>query len=219
MSFLKDEMPDKMAQIKFVFDLDCTVTKEELLPKIARYIGKEEEMSALTIKAMTAAEDFEVSFTKRVDMLKNVPLLYARQEAENIDVFEDVIEFLLLHKDKCLIVTGNLDVWIEPLIKRLGICDRYVCSTAKIENEKICGIKKICDKTSVVEKLQAENYYVVAIGDGTNDIGMLKTADIGIAFEGAHDVPQCVKNAADLTFDSAKAMCEFLSRLDSASSS
>ena len=42
----------------FVFDLDSTITAEEILPKVAKTIGKEKEMSLITEETMKGAIPF-----------------------------------------------------------------------------------------------------------------------------------------------------------------
>ena len=56
----------------FVFDLDSTITKCELLPLIARSIGLENEMTALTEASMHGNIPFEQNFRKRVGLLECV---------------------------------------------------------------------------------------------------------------------------------------------------
>ena len=46
----------------FLFDLDSTVTKEEILPMIAKKIDKEQEMRELTEQTMMGILNFRESF-------------------------------------------------------------------------------------------------------------------------------------------------------------
>jgi len=65
----------------FVFDLDSTITKCELLPLIARSIGLENEMRALTEASMHGNIPFEQNFRKRVGLLECVSVSQARSIA------------------------------------------------------------------------------------------------------------------------------------------
>jgi len=65
----------------FVYDLDSTITKCELLPLIARSIGLENEMTALTEASMHGNNPFEQNFRKRVGLLECVSVSQARSIA------------------------------------------------------------------------------------------------------------------------------------------
>ena len=63
-----------MSDRVFLFDLDATITKEEILPALARQVGLEEEMQELTERTMRGELPFKSSFLARVDMLKSIPV-------------------------------------------------------------------------------------------------------------------------------------------------
>ena len=178
----------------FVFDLDSTITKCELLPLIAQSEGLGEEMNRLTEKAMDGNLPFEQDFPKRVEMLRSVPISRAREIAEKMPLHEEIADFLREHSKRCMILTGNLDVWIETLIERLGMAGRCICSKALVEGDRLIGVSSVLNKEAVCRKLARP---FVAIGDGSNDIGMLRAADMGIAFGGARRLSPAVIWAAD----------------------
>ncbi len=64
-----------MENYKFVFDLDSTLTKQEILPEISKCINKYELMQNLTNETMLGNLSFEESFKKRVDLLKCILFL------------------------------------------------------------------------------------------------------------------------------------------------
>jgi len=79
-----------------------------------------------------------------------------------------------------MILTGNLDVWIEPILEELGMRERCVCSGAVVCNGHIRDIAYVPDKGKVCGGLQRP---FIAIGAGSNDVDMLKTADVVIMDE------------------------------------
>jgi phosphoserine phosphatase len=58
----------------FAFDLDGTITARELLPRIARLAGLETALRALTRRTLRGDIPFELSFRRRFDMLRHIPL-------------------------------------------------------------------------------------------------------------------------------------------------
>ena len=62
-----------MSSLFFLFDLDSTITKQEILPTVSKMVSKEKEMRELTEKTMQGELPFKESFLQRVDILKNIP--------------------------------------------------------------------------------------------------------------------------------------------------
>ena len=186
----------------FAFDLESTVTKCELLPLLAREAGCEAEMRLRTERAMRGEVDFAADFAERVAMLNEISLSRVREIAASIPVHSEIARFLQTYRERCTILTGNLDLWIEPLIERLGMTGRCRCSKAQF----LCGkvsIASVLDKAEAVRTLPRP---LIAIGDGSNDIGMLRAADFGIAFGGIRKPCAALLAAADIAVYSEDAL-------------
>ncbi len=196
----------------FVFDLDSTITKAESLPALAQCLGMGEEMQACTASAMQSELPFAPDFTARVALLAPLSVAQAQQVVASLPLFERIVAFIAQHKKSCLIVTGNLDVYIEALLQRLDMQGQCVCSHGVVEHDRLVAVQRVVDKKQVVQALRKDNI-IVCIGDGSNDIGMMQVADIGIAFGGAHPVCDALREAADYYFTQEDALCDFLERL------
>ena len=194
----------------FLFDLDSTITKEEILPSISKSINKEDEMRKLTEMTMMGEISFEESFKSRVDMLKDIPVSEVAEKISNISLNQELVKFLNKHKDICYIVTGNLDVWIDKLMKKIGMENNYFCSKALVSNNKITKISKILQKDEVVAKFKD---YIVAIGDGSNDYKLLEKANLGVAFGGVRNIAPSLLEVCDYAIYDEKRLAEFLERL------
>lgn len=169
----------------FVFDLDSTLTKKEILPEIAKHAGCYEQMRGLTEAAMRGDTSFEKSFVERVELLKTVPISLVKDIVANIGLNELLMKFIQEHRGICKIATGNLDVWIEQLIKDMDMQGDCFCSVASYQGDYLLNIDTILNKEDVVRSFDNP---VVAIGDGANDIEMVRAADIGIGFGGVRQV-------------------------------
>lgn len=199
-----------MSEYKFIFDLDSTLTKEEILPRLSKYIGKYDSVSKITDEGMLGNISFEDGFTKRVDILKEIPINKAQEIINNIDLNEKMVEFISENRDRCLIVTGNLDVWIDKLMKKLGMEHNYYSSKALVNGDKIESISEIIRKEDIVKTLGNK---IVAIGDGSNDAKMIEIADIGIGFGGVRPISKSVLEVCDYAFYEEETLCHFLRRL------
>lgn len=183
-----------MNDILFVFDLDCTLTRAELLPQLAEEIGIAAQIDVLTERAMAGGESYRENFLKRVELMRALPVSRAQEIAANALLFDSLAEFTRIHRDRALILSGNLDVWIEKLLGRLGMRGRCLCSRGAVENDRIASILYVMDKS---EAVQALPHPFVAIGDGENDVPMLRAADFAIAFGGARKTPAALAAVAD----------------------
>lgn len=192
----------------FLFDLDSTITREEILPTIANEIGKGEEMRFLTESTMMGEIPFEESFRARVEILSSVPVSNVVPRVKNIKLNNKLVDFIRKNKDICYIVTGNLDVWIEGLMQEMGMEDRFFCSHALVENEKIEKIEKILKKEEPIDKFNGVK--VVAVGDGSNDYNLLEKADVGIGFGGVRKIAPSLLEVCDYAVYTEDKLCEIL---------
>ena len=196
----------------FLFDLDSTVTTQEILPEISKKINKEQEMVELTERTMMGSIDFEESFRSRVKILSEISVSDVADLISEIMLGKEIVEFIQKNKDNCYIVTSNLDVWIEKLMKKIGMEDHCFCSHAIVQDDKIIDIEKILKKEDAVNNFK-DNYGIVAIGDGSNDRNMLECADISIAYGGVRNIAPILLEIVDYAIYDEKKLVEFLSRL------
>lgn len=195
----------------FLFDLDATVTKEEILPSLAEQVGLLSEMQEMTEKTMRGEIPFQSSFLARVEMLKAIPVSRVAEIVERTPLNEELTRFIREHKERCYIVTGNIDVWIARLIQRIGLTMSHCyCSTASVANDHIVSVNSVVDKGKVVNQFVVP---IVAIGDGSNDAEMIRLADIGIGYGGVRPVAYSLMcNATHVVCDEHR-LCTFLNTL------
>ena len=195
----------------FAFDLDGTVTKREILPLIAGALGLYDEMVLLTRLTLDGTLRFEESFRLRVQILRSVPVSRVQRIVEEVPLDPGIEDFIRANRDRCAIVTGNLDCWIAPLVRRLG-CASY-SSMALTEGDQLTGIRSIQNKSHAIQAMRARAGRVVAIGESTNDLPMFEEADMGVAFGGVHDpVPALVQISDYVTYESSS-LCDLLATL------
>jgi phosphoserine phosphatase len=194
--------------LHFLFDFDGTLTREELLPKIAREIGLEAEMAELTRLTMAGDIPFEHSFRERVKKLQFVPIQKIVAIVEEVQIEPSILSFLQAHADRAVIVTGNLDVWIGPFCEARGL--RYHASKARHENGYVTGIDHVLDKGDVADAISRP---FVAVGEGHNDLPMFEKADIAIAYGGVHAPARALLEVASHAIYDGKTLCRFLTQL------
>lgn len=199
-----------MSRYIFLFDLDSTVTRQEILPTISKKVGLYQKMCSLTESTMCGEIPFKQSFLQRVDLLKDIPVSEVSKMIEEIELNELLVDFIKRNKDRCYIVTGNLDVWIEGLMKRIGMENNLFCSKALVKDDYIQDVFSIVDKNAVISQMVLP---FVAVGDGNNDAEMIEAADIGIGYGGVRNIATSVLMCASHAIYQEEKLVDFLERL------
>lgn len=201
-----------MSNCALCFDLDGTLTTTEILPCIAAELGVSGEIATLTRLTMAGQIPFEDSMRLRTLILGQVPLARVHEVLISIPVAGVLLDFIQQNTDRCFVVTGNLDIWIAPLIERIG-CG-FFSSSAKLVDGMV-RLESILSKDKAVSALRTSGRFdrIVAVGDGANDVAMLHAADLGIAYGGVHAPAASAILAADMVVHDAGTLCKILKAL------
>jgi len=184
-----------MTQVKglCVMDVDGTLIAEEVIDLLGKEAGCEEEISQITRQAMRGELDFERSLRARVALLKGLPISVFDTVFKSIHLSKNAQEFIsILQKNGILVslVSGGFAPIVERLAKSLGISyfsanqlevkDGFL--TGKLVGEIVTAQVKQATLEKWRKELKLPKERMIAIGDGANDLLMLKSAGIGIAF-------------------------------------
>ena len=196
-----------------VMDMDSTAIQIECIDEIAKLAGTGELVSAITESAMRGELDFEQSLRRRVGTLKGAPESILQQVREKLPLMPGLIETiktLQQHGWKTAIASGGFTYFADYLKSLLNL-DFAASNQFEIIDGTLTGNVKgsVVDaqyKANTLQKL-AEEYGIprkntLAIGDGANDLAMMKVAGLGVAFHAKPKVQQqsqIVVNFADLT--------------------
>lgn len=184
-----------MSQVKglCVMDVDGTLILEEVIDLLGREAGREEEISLITSRAMRGELDFESSLRKRVSLLEGLPVSIFDKVFNTIQLTPNAQEFIsILQKNGILVglLSGGFTPIVERLAKSLGItyfsANQLEVKDGLLTGKLVGAIISPEVKQATLEQwrkeLQLPRERTVAIGDGANDLLMLKSAGIGIAF-------------------------------------
>ena len=199
-----------MSDYIFLFDLDSTISKKEILPTISSKVGKQKEMRNLTEATMRGTIPFKSSFLNRVELLKEIDVSEVSSMVSSIPLNEGIADFIRQNKDRCFVLTGNLDVWINGLMDKLGLKNHVYCSKANVKNNRITQVISVIDKEMMVKQFVQP---LVVIGDGDNDSGMARHADIAIGFGGVRNIAPSLLATIDYAFYDDRRCGEFLKTL------
>ncbi len=175
------------------FDMDSTLIETEVIDELAMRAGVGDKVKAITARAMRGEIDFKESFTERVALLKGLDESVMKDIAEHLPITEGVDRMMSVLKRtgyKIAILSGGFTYFGNYLKAKYGI-DYVYANELEIKDGHLTGryVGEVVDGKRKAELLrllaQVENVNIaqtIAVGDGANDLPMLQTAGLGIAF-------------------------------------
>lgn len=184
-----------MGQVKglLVMDVDSTLIMEEGIDLLGEEAGVGQQVAAITERAMRGELDFEAALRERVLLLAGLPDTIFSQIADKIHFTpgaKKLVDELHVRGYKVGLVSGGFHETVDRLAEELGI-DYVKANRLEIKNGLLTGhvLGEIVSKDTKVQMLKTwaqennlELDQTIAMGDGANDLPMIQTAGIGIAF-------------------------------------
>lgn len=178
-----------------VFDMDSTLIRQEVIDLIAASVGPAAvaAVSAITERAMNGELDFSASLRARALLLKGAPASVFDALKPVLDVTPGVVPLLRALRRlgvKTAVLSGGFVPLTAHLATRLGI-DHAHANTLEIADGALTGAVsgRIVDATQKAAYLReiaaaegADVAQVVAVGDGANDLLMMREAGLGVAW-------------------------------------
>jgi phosphoserine phosphatase len=174
-------------------DVDSTFVKGEFIDELADLAGCKPQVAEITERAMRGELDFKQALAERVKLLEGLSLERAMTLLDRIELTpgaDRLVRALRGLGFRIGLVSGGFTVFVDELKRRYGL-DFAFANELEIQDGKLSGRVRgtIVDgeRKAQVLKDMAQVYncrleQTVAIGDGANDVLMLQTAGLGIAF-------------------------------------
>ncbi|MCJ1274531.1 hypothetical protein MMC21_002327 [Puttea exsequens] len=185
-----------------LFDMDSTLIDQEVIDELAGSIGIGDAISAMTASALNGEVDFATSLKIRVSMLKGVPVTIWEDLKKNVSIAKGAKALVTALKAKG-VLTGVISGGFTPMAEWLkGELDLDIAvanhlivedSTEEFPFPHLSGqlnadfpIVEPKLKRDILMSLAAQHDFKIpetlAVGDGSNDLPMLRTAGLGIAW-------------------------------------
>lgn len=184
---------DRLAPRLIVTDVDSTLIREEVIEELSERAGVRAEVAAITARAMNGEIDFAQSLRERVATLAGVADSVFAEVLGQIHPTpgaQALIDAVHAVGGRFGVVSGGFEEVVAPLCERMGI-DFWLANrlevadgilTGRVLGEIVTAEAKVAKLRSWAAECAIPLAETAAVGDGANDIPMLKTAGIGIAF-------------------------------------
>ncbi len=186
---------DPRAVKLLITDMDSTLINIECVDEIADYLGIKVQVAAITETAMRGEIDFNTSLQKRVGLLSGLSsdalLQVYNQRLKLNPGAESLISGLQRNDIKTALVSGGFTFFTERLKNRLGL-DYTKANQLEIIDNKLSGkvLGPIVNAESKAQFLEQtcrqmgiRSSQTIAMGDGANDLEMMKLAGLGVAYK------------------------------------
>lgn len=182
-----------MRKYLLVLDVDSTMIEQEVIELLAERVGLRDQVKILTDQAMAGEIDFREALLKRVGLLEGLNAKVLEELLAEIRITHGVPELIsAVHNSGGLVgaISGGFSQVLELLSAKLNL-DFFKANNLEIENDVITGkiIGEIVDaevKARTLLRWAGEYGFdlssTVAVGDGANDIQMLKASGFAVAF-------------------------------------
>ena len=193
-----------------VADMDSTIVTSETLDELAAYAGLKDRIAAITARSMNGEMDFRAALALRVGLLKGLALSALEatwQTTEMMPGAADLVATLRAHGATCALVSGGFTWFTGRVAARLGFdlhfANRLLDDGAALTGELAEPVLDRAAKCRVLHELAASMGLslaeTMAVGDGANDLDMLRDAGIGVAYHAKPIVAREARASVDHT--------------------
>ena len=186
--------PAETRRKKFLIaDMDSTMIGQECIDELADVVGLKDKVAAITARAMNGEIAFEPALRERVALLKGLSLSVVDDViARRITLTSGGPELIATMKANgfhTALVSGGFTVFTNPIADRLGFHENRAnlllaedgILTGKVAEPILGKQAKVDAVVEISARLGISTDDVIAVGDGANDLGMLKLAGSGVA--------------------------------------
>ena len=188
-------------------DMDSTLITIECIDEIADFVGRKKEVAAVTASAMRGEIDWPESLKQRVALLAGLEQSALQRVYDERLALSPGAETLIASAKangiKTLLVSGGFTFFTERLRQRLGL-DYAFSNHLEVIDGKLTGrvVGPLCDAAAkarhvreTASQLGLQQEQIIVIGDGANDLEMMREAGLSVAFR-AKPVVQAQANVA-----------------------
>jgi len=188
-----------------VADMDSTMIGQECIDELADMVGLKPHVAAITERAMRGEIEFEPALRERVALLKGLPASVVDEVlASRIRLTPggpELIRTMRANGAYAALVSGGFTLFTGPVAAQIGF-DENRANILEVEDGRLAGtvtepiLGKEAKLTALMDlsrRFALSRHETLAIGDGANDLAMIRAAGLGVAY---HAKPKVAAEAA-----------------------
>ncbi len=191
-----------------IADMDSTIVTSETLDELAAFAGVGERVAAITRRAMAGEIDFKAALRERVALLEGLPLAALEQTWAQTRIApgaDTLVATMRANGAATALVSGGFDFFTARVAAALGF-DLHRSNTLLDDGEALLGRvgEPILDRDAKLQTMHALAAAhglgaddCLAVGDGANDLEMIRAAGLGVAFHAKPIVAEAASARVD----------------------
>jgi phosphoserine phosphatase len=174
--------------------MDSTIIQQECIDEIADFAGVKPVVAAITERAMRGELDFASALRERLSLLRGLPVSDLQRVADErlalMPGARTLVRTMKTHGAYCALVSGGFTFFTAIVARMVGF-DAHFANTLETADGRLTGrvVEPILGREAKLAALQAlavehgiQGPETLAVGDGANDLAMVKAAGLGVAF-------------------------------------
>ena len=194
----------------FLTDMDGTIINNETLNDIARFLGKGEEVKKITDLGINGRLDFSTSLDNRVEVLKGLKINSLEEAKKNVVFIEGASKLISTLKKNniyTVLVSGGFKPITTYVKKTLKINEELSNNfgisgdvfNGKVEGKIVNASYKKIILNKFQKKLNLKKNETISLGDAANDLNMLLSSGLSIAYKATDVVKANIDNQINHT--------------------
>jgi phosphoserine phosphatase len=176
-----------------VADMDSTIVTGETLDELADFAGLKDRIAAITARAMNGELDFKTALRERVAMLRGLPVDALERTWQRVRLTSgarELVATMRAHGAYAALVSGGFTFFTSRVAALCGfdlhrsnvLLDDGTVLTGRVAEPILDRDSKLATLTGLAAERRLDPSETLAVGDGANDLDMLRAAGLGVAF-------------------------------------
>ena len=178
----------------FLADMDSTMIGQECVDELADFVGQKARVAAITERAMRGEIEFAPALRERVALLKGLPVSVVDEVLKDRITLtpggRELVATMRAHGAWTCLISGGFTLFTNAVADMIGFQENRANQLA-VEDGKLTGevtepilgrAAKLATLIELRETFDLDNIDTLVVGDGANDLGMIESAGLGVAY-------------------------------------